>query len=81
MGSDGVLLETGVNSWGYPYQAHMFNGTYCDAYRDASWCQPYKDDALQMKWNDALLSNKDCDGEGAHGLQYLTPDHPGLGNW
>ena len=53
----------GPDQWGYNYQAHMFNGFYCDAYRDASWCQPYKDDQLAMKWNDAWLSNMDCDGD------------------
>lgn len=35
---DGVIIETGYDEWGYNYQAHMFNGTYCDAYRDAAWC-------------------------------------------
>ena len=40
------------------YQAHLFNGMYCDAYRDAEWCQPYKDVNLMMKWNDARLSDQ-----------------------
>lgn len=62
--SDGDLIEPGYDQWGYNYQAHMFNGLYCDAYRDAAWCQAYKDVNLQMKWNDAWLSNKDCDGDG-----------------
>ena len=58
--SDGNLITTGYDEWGYNYQAHMFNGGYCDAYRDAAWCQEWKDDYLIMKWNDAWLSNKDC---------------------
>jgi len=62
--SDGVLIETGFDEWGYNYQAHIFNGKYCDAYHDAAWCQPYKDNELEMKWNDAWLSNKDCNGDG-----------------
>ena len=37
--SDGSTIETGYDQWGYNYQAHMFNGYYCDAYRDAAWCQ------------------------------------------
>jgi hypothetical protein len=64
IGSDGVTLTTGFNSWGYNYQAHMFNGTYCDSYRNAAWCQAYADVELVMKWNDAWLSNVDCGGDG-----------------
>ena len=55
--SGGEVIETGFDGWGYNYQAHLFNGGYCDSYRDAAWCQPYKDVALKMKWNDAWLSN------------------------
>lgn len=29
-GSDGELLVLGYNQWGYNYQAHMFNGMWCD---------------------------------------------------
>jgi hypothetical protein len=64
LASDGSTIETGYDQWGYNYQATIFNGTYCDAYRDAAWCQAYKDVELSMKWNDAWLSNKDCDGDG-----------------
>ena len=44
--SDSSLIETGYDMWGYNYRAHMFNGYYCDAYRDAAWCQPYKEDTI-----------------------------------
>ena len=37
--SDGSTIETGYDQWGYNYQAHLFNGGYCDSYRDAAWCQ------------------------------------------
>jgi hypothetical protein len=70
--SDGSTIVTGYDQWGYNYQAHMFNGGYCDAYRDAAWCQSYKDIEIVMKWNDAWLSNKDCDGDG------LLDRHPGF---
>lgn len=62
--SDGNLLEIGFDSWGYNYQGRMFKGGYCDAYRDAVWCQAWKEDYLLMKWNDAWLSNADCDFDG-----------------
>lgn len=65
------LIEPGFNEWGYNYQAQMFNGGYCDSYRDAAWCQAYTDVDLLMKWNTAWLSNKDCDGDG------LLDRHPG----
>jgi hypothetical protein len=45
--SAGDVIVPGYDQWGYNYQAHMFNGTYCDAYRDAAWCQPYKDDEME----------------------------------
>jgi hypothetical protein len=80
-GSDGDLIETGFDEWGYNYQAHMFNGKYCDAYRDAAWCQPYKDDELSMKWNDAWLSNKDCDYDGQLDRYYGFDSYIGSGAW
>ncbi len=79
--SDGSTIEPGFDEWGYNYQARLFNGTYCDAYRDATWCQPYKDDELSMKWNDAWLSNKDCDGDGLLDRHYDSPSYIGSGAW
>jgi hypothetical protein len=81
LASDNSLIETGYDMWGYNYQAHMFNGYYCDAYRDAEWCQPYKDDELMMKWNDAWLSNKDCDGDGKLDRYYGFDSYIGSGAW
>lgn len=79
--SDGVPIVLGYDEWGYNYQAHMFNGMYCDAYRDAAWCQPYKDIRLIMKWNDAWLSNKDCDGDGLLDRHYGFDSYIGSGAW
>jgi hypothetical protein len=79
--SAGNVIKTGYDTWGYNYGAHMFNGTYCDAYRDASWCQPYKDIELIMKWNDAWLSNKDCNGDGLLDRHYGYPSYKGSGAW
>jgi len=85
---DGTLVDSigdplvlGFNQWGYNYQAHIFNGGYCDAYRDAAWCQPYKDIDLQMKWNDAWLSNGDCDGDGLLDRHYGYDSYIGSGAW
>ena len=79
--TDGRVITTGYDEWGYNYQAHMFNGGYCDAYRDADWCQPYKDISLIMKWNDAWLSNKDCDGDGLLDRYYGFDSYIGSGAW
>ncbi len=81
LASDGTVVEVGYDDWGYNYQARLFNGAYCDAYRDATWCQPYKDDNLMMKWNDAWLSNKDCDGDGLLDRHYGYDSYIGSGAW
>jgi len=79
--SAGELIETGYDQWGYNYQAHIFNGKYCDAYRDAAWCQSYKDDDLEMKWNECWLGNKDCDGDGLLDRYYGFDSYIGSGAW
>lgn len=79
--SYGDIIPVGYDSWGYNYQAHLFNGYYCDAYHDAAWCQPYKDVKLSMKWNDPWLSNKDCDGDYKLDRYYGFPSYIGSGAW
>lgn len=79
--STGDVITTGYDEWGYNYQAHMFNGMYCDSYRDAAWCQPYADVRLMMAWNDAWLSNMDCDGDGLLDRYYGYSSYRGSGAW
>ena len=79
--SDGAVIPLGYDEWGYNYQAHMFNGGYCDAYRDAAWCQPYKDIDLSMKWNWSWLANVDCDGDGLLDRHYGFVSYIGSGAW
>lgn len=79
--SDGNIAEPGYNAWGQNYQAHIFNGYYCDSYRDADWCQEYKDVSLMMKWNEAWISNKDCDGDGHLDRHYGFDSFIGSGAW
>jgi hypothetical protein len=59
----------------------MFNGYYCDSYRNAEWCQEWKDVKLMMKWNDAWLSNMDCDGDGLLDRHYGYDSYIGSGAW
>ncbi|MBN1645909.1 hypothetical protein JW868_02610, partial [Candidatus Woesearchaeota archaeon] len=79
--SDGTIITTGFDEWGYNYEAHLFNGYYCDAYRDAAWCQDWAEDRLIMKWNDAWLSNKDCDGDSLLDRHYGFDSYIGSGAW
>ncbi len=79
--SDGNVITVGYDDWGYNYQARLFNGKYCDAYRDAVWCQPYAEDNLSMKWNDAWLSNVDRDGDKKLDRHYGFPTYIGSGAW
>jgi hypothetical protein len=76
---EGELYVLGFDNWGYNYQAHLFKGLYCDAYKNAEWCQPYADVSLKMKWNEAWLSNKDCDGDGKLDRHYGFDSYIGSG--
>lgn len=66
--SQGNLIMPGFMENGYNYQAHMFNG-------------PYGDYNLIMKWNDAWLSNKDCDGDGLLDRHFGYDSYIGSGAW
>ena len=79
--SESTLITPGFDDWGYNYQGHMFNGGYCDSYRDAAWCQVYKDVDLLMKWNGAWLDNKDCDADGLLDRHYGDSTYIGSGAW
>lgn len=73
--STGELLTTGYDDWGYNYQAHQFNGRYCDYDRISGGDDC--DVTLVMKWNDAWLSNKDC-GTQVKGGPFTSLDPDGL---
>lgn len=75
------VITTGYDEWGYNYQARLFNGMYCDSYRDAAWCQLYKNINLSMKWNDAWLSNKDRDEDNLLDRHFGFASYIGSGAW
>ena len=77
--STGELLTTGYDTFGYNYQAHLFNGRYCDYDRvvGGDFC----DVQLSMKWNDAWMSNKDCDGDGLLDRHFGFDSYIGSGAW
>ena len=66
--SDGSVIETGFADNGYNYQAHLFNGNW-------------DGDFLVMKWNDAWLSNKDCNDDSKLDLHYGFDSYIGSGAW
>ena len=77
--SAGNPITTGYDKWGYNYQAMMFNGLYDNFSRPAV---PATDgDSLMMKWNDAWLSNKDCDGDGKLDRHFGYASYIGSGAW
>lgn len=100
---EGQPLMLGYDPFGYNYQAHMFNGSYANAYlgrdgfppyegdtaaylaenpgAEGKWYWPYRDVQLLMKWNDAWLSNKDCDGDGSLDRHHGYEGYIGSGAW
>ena len=77
--SDGALITVGYDQFGYNYQAHMFNGRYCDY--DRVLGGEYCDVQLIMKWNDAWLSNKDCNDDGLLDRHFGYESYIGSGAW
>ena len=77
--SNGDPITTGYDEFGYNYQARIFNGRYCDYDRVIGG--DYCDVTLVMKWNDAWLSNKDCDGDGLLDRHYGYDSYIGSGAW
>jgi len=77
--TEGNFLTTGYDKWGYNNQAHMFNGFY-DNYTRPD-VPVTEGDNLEMKWNDAWLSNNDCDGDGKLDRYYGYISYIGSGAW
>lgn len=77
--STGELITTGYDRFGYNYQAHLFNGRYCDYDRVVGG--DYCDVQLSMKWNDAWMSNKDCDRDGLLDRHFGFDSYIGSGAW
>ena len=83
---DGTLVDVvgnpitfGYDQFGYNYQAHIFNGRYCDNDRiiGGDDCDVWQ----IMKWNDPLLSNEDCSGDNLLDRHYGFPGYIGSGAW
>ena len=79
LASTGEPLETGYDEFGYNYQAHMYNGWYCEYLREP--CPTEATVQLMMKWNDAWLSNKDCDEDDLLDRHFGYDSYIGSGAW
>jgi len=77
--SNGNMITTGYDLWGYNYQALMFNGYYDNYSRPTP--PVLTGDKLIMKWNDAWLSNQDCDRDYKLDRHYGYPTYRGSGAW
>lgn len=75
----GNPLKVGYDQWGYNYQARSFNGWLMNYTRPTP--PVISGDELSMKWNDAWLSNKDCDGDGLLDIHYGYPTYRDSGAW
>ncbi|MCX5643605.1 MAG: hypothetical protein NTZ17_02810 [Phycisphaerae bacterium] len=75
----GNIITLGYDKWGYNYQAHMFNGIYDNFSRPE--VPVTEGDNLEMKWNDAWLSNMDCDGDKLLDRHYGYASYRGSGAW
>jgi hypothetical protein len=79
--SDGYPIGPGFDDWGYNYGAFKFQSIYCDAYHQAAWCQGYNEVYLAMQWNDAWISSRDCDNDGALDRHRGYASYRGSGAW
>lgn len=92
---NGYYANAYLGGYGYPpyegdddaYYQRLVDEEYADSIEDAQlliekvWCWPYRNIILNMKWNDAWLSNKDCDGDGKLDRHYGHDSYIGSGAW
>lgn len=77
--SKGFPITVGYDQWGYNYQGQLFNGFYGNYLRPSP--PVTEGDSLMMKWNDAWLSNTDCDGDGKLDRHFGFTSYIGSGAW
>jgi len=99
----GKPLVLGYDPFGYNYQAHLFDGSYANAYLGgdglppyqgddvaylavnpsaaSKWYWPYRSTRVLMKWNDAWLSNLDCNGDSLLDRHYGYASYIDSGAW
>lgn len=71
--AEGNVITTGFDANGYNYQARIHRGPY-DYPGYEGWY-------VEETWNDAFLSNKDCDGDNQLDVALGQENHRGTGAW
>lgn len=77
--SSGSQIKLGFDQWGYNYQALLFNGFYDNNGRPS--IPVSEGDKLEMKWNEAWLSNKDCNSDSKLDRHFGFDSYVGSGAW
>ncbi|ADB58002.1 hypothetical protein [Archaeoglobus profundus] len=91
----GYFCNVYLGGYGFPpyegddeaYYQRLVEEGYANSIEEARelmesvWCWEYRKDWLVMKWNDAWLSNKDCDGDGKLDTHYGYDSYIGSGAW
>ena len=79
---NGFLANVYLGADGFPPYAGD-DASYLAAHPGAAstWYWPYRTIDLVMKWNDAWISNQDCDGDGLLDRHYGFATYQGSGAW
>ena len=64
-----------------PYEGNDVSYLAVNPGAASKWYWPYRQDRVVMKWNDAWLSNKDCNGDGLLDRHYGFSSYIGSGAW
>lgn len=91
----GLYTNSYLGGYGFPpyesddeaYYQRLIDEEYAESVEEAVslmnsvWCWPYRDVKLSMKWNDAWISNKSCDGDLLLDRHYGYATYIGSGAW
>jgi hypothetical protein len=80
---NGYYANVYSNGYGYPPYDPAYEEEYVAENPDVvkEWYWEYRDVQLVMKWNDAWLSNKDCDSNGKLDRHFGYDSYIGSGAW
>jgi hypothetical protein len=77
---DGDIISPGFDPWGYNYKAHKFKGPLENVAHDGDPVES-SDTYVMIKWNNAYLSNYDCDDDGMLDPHCGNDSYAGSGAW
>ncbi len=78
----GYYANAYLGSDGFPpYEGDTEGYLIENSSAESKWYWPYRDTQLVMKWNDAWLSNQDCNADGKLDRHYDYASYIGSGAW